>query len=391
MIDVIIVFGLALNCARSRGYTAPSFGAATALVYMLVMSAVAYLFSLDQEVMPQSWSTEGLVLRALCAGLALLALKVMLFILPTRDHRAVEKETRFPYRILGGVLALVSIMALLPLLVFFLAAVAVYAGSFSRPAWLSVLAENGGFLGSMATFAGTITGPAAYSCLGLAQQARLAKASAVLEYDERAPVLFLRAFLQARKRAKYRVVSPARFVPWHPHFFISWRGISFDEELGEPINSTLGPFVALGDPEDYLPTRGAYKVYQGDHDWKTAFSAFLKRAGVVLVMEGVSVGLLWELREVVANLSPHQVLICIPPRRFRSDSKQWQRFCLYVLAELGIECSVVDPTPGAIVGFDDSWTPRLVSQDLGRGEDFALVLGQHFSTKTVEHLRRSDD
>jgi hypothetical protein len=275
-------------------------------------------------------------------------------------------------------------LGLAPFLVLTLSSVVVFARLFSAPPWLSVLAENSRLVTCVGTLAVTVTGSAAYSCLGLAEQARLANASAVLEYDERPPVLFLRAFAEARIRARYGVFSPARFVPWHPQFFISWRGISFDEELGEPINATLGPFVALGDPEDYLPTRGARKAYQGDHDWKAVFTAFVQRARVVLVMEGVSVGLLWELRQVVRSLSPHQVFVCIPPRRFRRDSKQWRRFCSYVLAELGIECSDVDPTPGAVVGFDESWTPRLVDQGLDQGREFALVLGQFFSTKTAE-------
>jgi hypothetical protein len=45
-------------------------------------------------------------------------------------------------------------------------------------------------------------------------------------------------------------------------------GVRFDEYFRPAMTSSVGPFVALGNPEDYIPSEGAFRLYANDSDWK---------------------------------------------------------------------------------------------------------------------------
>ena len=77
----------------------------------------------------------------------------------------------------------------------------------------------------------------------------------------------------------------------------------------------FAPFMALGNPFDWVPPQGAARSYTPDEDWQRHFLTYAA-AAVAIVMDGSSSdGLYWELAEIVRNgwqtklfFSPPQLL-----------------------------------------------------------------------------------
>jgi Sel1 repeat len=87
-----------------------------------------------------------------------------------------------------------------------------------------------------------------------------------LAADLRPPVLYLRPFQMER----------------YP-FTGGVRSLSFEEFFLQAFRE-LGPFVALGNPEDYLPVlRGAVRLYASDVDWIQKFAELARRSAYIVV------------------------------------------------------------------------------------------------------------
>ena len=103
--------------------------------------------------------------------------------------------------------------------------------------------------------------------------------------DSRPGALYLRAFLQ---ESRFFVIGPkskcgANARSWHaavakPEENI---GVTFEEYLAEALSNSIGPFVALGIPEDYLPPEGALRAYADDTHWKELFHRFARRSACI--------------------------------------------------------------------------------------------------------------
>ena len=59
--------------------------------------------------------------------------------------------------------------------------------------------------------------------------------------------------------------------------------ITFEVYLGPALQEQIGPFIALGNPEDYLPPQGATRTYFEDEDWFEYFQR-MARQSVCMVM-----------------------------------------------------------------------------------------------------------
>ncbi|HEY4962907.1 MAG TPA: hypothetical protein VII29_18780, partial [Terriglobales bacterium] len=54
--------------------------------------------------------------------------------------------------------------------------------------------------------------------------------------------------------------------------------IPFEAYLGGAFRERIGPFIALGNPEDYLPPEGANRTYVDDEGWYEYFERIARRA-----------------------------------------------------------------------------------------------------------------
>ena len=107
-------------------------------------------------------------------------------------------------------------------------------------------------------------------CFHLHKQQARPSAPELLRGDPRRPVLFLRSFQSDTARVKPVGLAS---LPLFPAILgQDVRGVP------APAMSKYGPFVGLGNPEDYLPSLCAAKVYQRDDSRRETVLGFLRRA-----------------------------------------------------------------------------------------------------------------
>lgn len=132
------------------------------------------------------------------------------------------------------------------------------------------------------------------------------------------------------------------------------------------------PFIALGDPEDYLPPPGAQKTYTDDENWQDLAADYIEKSGRILLLEGASDGLMWELNYIRNNIPPSRVILITYPESFRRR-KTYQKtidhtdFCSK-LKSYGYDLPENDLESGAVFGFDQAWKPVM----LGQGTEFMI-------------------
>ena len=115
------------------------------------------------------------------------------------------------------------------------------------------------------------------------------KAAQVLADDTRPPILYLRSFAEEAS-------------------------VTVEEEDLADMMQEVGPFIAIGRPEDELPPLGAARFWVADDDWQGFIKNLLEDAALVLVMAGKTEGLNWELRQCRHMIDPLCLAILIPAR-----------------------------------------------------------------------------
>ena len=153
------------------------------------------------------------------------------------------------------------------------------------------------------------------------------RAETVLALDGRAPVIYLRSF----RDDEAMVGRPIRFrfdaFRWSYMLTEYSRGGMFRvmfhhgkvrlEQAIEDEVSVIGPFIAVGEPDEGHPDFGATRAYfEGDDvSWRTAVQSWIERAALVIVVPGQTQGLGWELGKIQAGGSTSKLLLIFPPER----------------------------------------------------------------------------
>jgi hypothetical protein len=172
------------------------------------------------------------------------------------------------------------------------------------------------------------------------------------------------------------------------------------------LNKQIGPFVALGSPEDYVQPEGAIRKYAADEEWIKEFEELARMASCVVVDVGKSSNLRWELSYLRRTGLHTKLLLLTRPDtaefafqwaqlRFfwsliGSKEVRWQQFARDLKA-LGYDVGS-DPGLGAIVSFDDSARAVTLMTGAKSPSDYvkpirewctALTAGNHNSIETV--------
>ncbi len=331
MVTLVLIYALIAGVASLRGYKSPLFGACGIILYIILQFPAAAMMPDSSE-----WT------QCIAAAIASVAfMSGLIFLLPTKDPRSEPKESAVPYAVIG-VISLIGAFAVAGL-------------------WFIAMAHGAGHSTILLGAALLLTG--ALACFRLHNQQMRPPASQILHQDPRPPVLFLRSFQSDAARVK---PWGSGMLPMYPQ----WMGKSFEEFLA-PAMREAGPFIGLGDPEDYLPSLGASKVYQRDDTWQDTVLDFLRRAGLVILLEGDTPGLRWELGQVRQCCSPRSVFLVTPTKKFPRTS--WKDFAK-LLRETGFEVPSADVGPGAVVGFDDSFQPVVLCQNITGAGDYAKAI-----------------
>lgn len=162
-------------------------------------------------------------------------------------------------------------------------------------------------------------------------------------------IIFLRDFKIDKIKARPKNVKL--------NFFDSVLGINVEQYLEKYLPKHI-VFIALGSPNDYIPTLGAKKIYLPDKEWKDYAANYIQNATLIVILEGISEGLQWELSYIRENILPNQVKIISLPKEFKKYSlltgKQKKQVFKRFLAKYNyvVENEIEE---GKLISFDKNW------------------------------------
>lgn len=130
---------------------------------------------------------------------------------------------------------------------------------------------------------------------------RLAKTVDEILAENKAPVLYLRSFLDDKVAAKREVNL-----------------LTEEEELNKAFE-LIGPMIAIGRPGETLPEVGAARAYFTDDQWQAAVYHYMDISCLVVLRAGLSKGLLWEIQNSIQQLSPSKLILLIPFKKEAYD------------------------------------------------------------------------
>ena len=185
------------------------------------------------------------------------------------------------------------------------------------------LGYNGGLI-----LGGILLTLASVKCFVHAKRLRSPSALEILASEHRPPVVYFRPFT-ADVKAKPRGLSTT----------------TEEEAIAYALND-IGPLIAIGAPEETLPSLGAARMYVENEKWREAVLDLLGRAAVVIMRIGGTPGFWWEFETVMQRVKPEKLVLLIP-----RDQALYEEF------RLASHNLMPTPLP-ALTGLDRSWMPR---------------------------------
>jgi hypothetical protein len=211
----------------------------------------------------------------------------------------------------------------------------------------------------------------------------------VLVDDPRSPVLYLRAFNQEGQAFAVGDASKygAYVEGWQRVAIAGQRvAVPFEQYFHHSIETRLGPFVALGSPEDYVPPHGAVRHYATDDTWQAELARLAKRARCIVAEVNTAGNLRWEFEHLRSKGYQKKLFFLSTPEdaaapwrsalgRFFGGIRglippvSWHTFA-DDLGSLGYELSSDDPGPGSLITFDGRGRQVLLSTEADLPEEF---------------------
>jgi hypothetical protein len=174
----------------------------------------------------------------------------------------------------------------------------------------------------------------------------------------------------------------------------------FEVYLGSEFRERIGPFIALGNPEDYLPPEGAIRTYADDEGWYEYFERLARQAICMVMPVSNSGNLQRELAFLRGEGLQQRLFIFTPLWRpgdvrapFPARASFWIVSRLYGLtgssapvaswnqlaenlARLGFDLGE-DPGRGAVVTFDSEGKAMVLVTAAETPPDFVEPLREH--------------
>jgi hypothetical protein len=168
---------------------------------------------------------------------------------------------------------------------------------------------------------------------------------------------------------------------------------TFDGFLRQEVESAIGPFVALGSPEDCAPPReGATRLYAADSEWMKRLAILAQRATCILMEVGDSKNLRWELAYLRREGLQEKLFILTRPGlpggadkirraildylnpKLKSRKIGWSEFA-DDLSRLGYDLDGdADPGLGSILTFDSNGKAVLLATQAVNPADFVAPI-----------------
>lgn len=94
-------------------------------------------------------------------------------------------------------------------------------------------------------------------------------------------------------------------------------GKVFDETICENLDLENNPIISLANPDEILPSGGSLKIQAKDSEWQEVVKEVLKNCRAVIIVEGLSEGLQWEISKLKQYLKPSQLFVLVPSDKYR--------------------------------------------------------------------------
>jgi|SRR5687767_12125578 hypothetical protein len=186
------------------------------------------------------------------------------------------------------------------------------------------------------------------------------RAETLLALDGRPPVIYLRSFRDdgALVARPYRITL--RIFGWGFWITEYTRGnllrVWFQhgkvrlEQAIEDEASAIGPFIAIGQPNESHPDFGATRAYfEGDDvAWRTAVESWIERAALVVVVPGQTQGLGWELEKVQSEGRTPNLVLVFPPEKLKKRTARLEALAGMITDPRWRE-AITTPTDGELI------------------------------------------
>jgi len=151
------------------------------------------------------------------------------------------------------------------------------------------------------------------------------EAADALRRDARAPILYLRSFMDDALD-----IQPDQTLEMLTRPF---RRLSPKTQWGERLEEVLalavrrrGPFVAIANPNDNLPRLGAARAHHGTETWQNAIVEWVQMAQLIVQVAGPTSWIRWELETILSNGAGAKLLVLFPPGSSDDRSARYENF-----------------------------------------------------------------
>ncbi len=233
----------------------------------------------------------------------------------------------------------------------------------------------------------------------------------VLRRDTRAPVLYLRSFSRESRRATWRrmfrslggsfatagrvaaalsgddkaenvdrilAASHRKSIRYGGITFenigqslLSGRGQMYDEQLAlANVMNGIGPYIGIARPSESTTWAdvGAAKQRVSDDRWKDVVAELMAISALIVLEAGNSLGLMWEVEQVVRIAPPRKVLLFLPDSDADYAAFIGHTRTMFPKALPALRCE------SRFIAFDETWTPQILPLDSWSADPFAPFL-----------------
>ncbi len=194
------------------------------------------------------------------------------------------------------------------------------------------------------------------------QQMLAPLASEKMKSDPRPPILYLRSF----------GMDPKSY----------W----YEGRMARAL-SGLGPVIAIGRPKEKFPaTPYIARAYAKDDQWRDRVIDFIGRAQLIVIQVGTSIGLRWELTQVIHLVRPDQLIVCLGPHKIsqlagKDPASEYGRF-REQFGGLFPKSLPAEISGSVFIAFGSDWTP-IPSLELNRNGN-----ARHPSAQQLQPLQQ---
>lgn len=189
--------------------------------------------------------------------------------------------------------------------------------------------------------------------------------------DPRIPVVLLRSFFD--DYASLQSTS------------MDYERVSLEEHLGAQATE-LGPFIAIGSPEEKIAPIGAYRTYFEGEVWREVIPNWVEATPLIIFMVGASDGAAWEIEKIIERGALSRTIFVFPgPEHIRGaprgDAMHQLRRSWFeqVLSHVGVDKNVAEALSSstAFLTIPDNGSPVVVN--VPTRNDLAYTVGFEIS------------